>query len=197
MQALTRKFESTNTASLDLDEDFLECLLTIMAEWADAPDPTMVWERLLLTPSSSDCHPPREKEDSHENADNDWYTAWSMLSKVVEQTSPTELFATVLSCSVFGETPTFDATCLALSCRALKGCPNPLTRLQKRWKSMVIETLRLFQKLSLEENSEHVVWWTEHVFVPKLFIYYCKTWLETEQNWDVALMFVYCYTARQ
>ena len=135
MQALASEFEN---ASTNLDDAFLERLLSAMAELPDASDSTQVWDRL----STAGNHHSNKVEGSHDN-DKDWNTGWSTLSKVVGELIPTELHATSLSCSVFGETATFAATCLALSCRALHGCPNPLTRLRKRWKSMVMETLQL------------------------------------------------------
>lgn len=156
MQALAREFESRTTS---LDDDFLERLLTVLAELPDS-NPTFVWKRLLRRDGQL---LQKEEDETTLVVDQDWNTGWCILETVVKEevVSPTELHATAMSCSVFGETTAFVSTTVALSCVALQGCPNPLTRLQKRWRSMVIETLQLFD--TLENNNNKIRVWTEHV----------------------------------
>jgi hypothetical protein len=87
----------------------------------------------------------------------------ALSSSVLYRLSPTELHSTVSSCIVLGDerdklspTTTIPATregidvyyliCILLCCIALHKCPNEIEKRWKRWQSMQLETIRLYQQ---------------------------------------------------
>jgi len=65
--------------------------------------------------------------------------------------------------------------CLLLCCQSLRCCQNPITKRSKRWKSIMWETIRAFQRTIVEEDPfEPLVLWTHHVLPAVSHVYGCS-----------------------
>lgn len=76
-----------------------------------------------------------------------------------EHLTATDYHSTAFSSFHFGNNKsrsisTFHITCLFLCCKALQTCPQPLKNRWKRWQSIQLETLELFQRCCFFDNDD-------------------------------------------
>ena len=124
-----------------------------------------VWNILRPNPSHNDNDTPPDNHSTSTTTSNapavwdSWEKGLILASRVANGLSPTELHGVASSLIFLADTTTttsttaaplstttFVTTCLLLCCRALLQCPAaPIERRWKRWQSLLLETVRLYQ----------------------------------------------------
>lgn len=159
LSALSRLPDLTVLSSLrdDSDDDDVFTATATTDDGAESCSlPDAIWRilsgRTTTLPMMRDLTDIAEAE---EESRHQWETGLVLASRLVKSSSALEIHSTaVSSCivSVGGDVGDdncyimFRMTCMLLCCTALYQCPQPLPARWKRWQSMQLETLQLYQR---------------------------------------------------
>lgn len=147
----------------ELIEDLLQRILSVLAElpdWASRDqekddEEANVNEDLVHIAAScllESSHVNNDSSTPLSTANQAWQSAWKMIASEIFQNSlsPSRIHITATMTSLhLSNTAAFVSTCIILSCYSLNSFAStvgPLVRRKKRWRSIMFETLRGFQR---------------------------------------------------
>lgn len=148
--------ESRNKLGEDggMEEDLLQRLLSELASLSSPPRIVANQIESFLDHSSKILmgQPAAGNKDA---VQDNWEQGICLASRLAKKLSGTELHSAASSCIVFGQSSAFTTCCLLLCCRALRECPALIEKRWKRWQSILLETVRLFQQFGMKlQNPE-------------------------------------------
>jgi hypothetical protein len=161
------------------ENDAEEQLLNILSELANEPPPLSCSDESIVSWLS---HHLGDEAPSSNNTTttSTWLSFLPQIHSLSCQLHPRDVHSVAVQGIVFSNdndsSQTFVYLCLLLCARALSRCPSPLETSWKRWRSLLCETISLFQRHALnremddtaedehrQEQEAVVLLWTRHL----------------------------------